>query len=153
MRQWRESKAGDFTRKLADLVWEVEAEAVNIVKRFEEGERQAEIERQRREEERRAQALEAAERRRIKAIKDSREELAEIINAWAKAKRIEDFFTDVERRAANLEADQKAIVMERLALARTMVDTTNALSWLTSWETPEERNAASDAAGYSCNIW
>jgi hypothetical protein len=80
-------------------------------------------------------------------------ELAEIINAWAKAKRIEDFFTDVERRAANLEADQKAIVMERLALARTMVDTTNALSWLTSWETPEERNAASDAAGYSCNIW
>ena len=153
MQQWRESKAGDFPRKLVGLVKEVEAEAVNIVKRFEEGERQAEIERQRREEERRAQEREAAERRRIKAIKDSREELSEIINAWAKAKRIEDFFTDVERRAANLEADQKAVVLERLALARTMVDTTNALSWLTSWETPEERNAASDAAGYSCNIW
>lgn len=75
------------------------------------------------------------------------------LNAWAKAKRIEDFFTDVERRAANLEADQKAVVLERLALARTMVDTTNALSWLASWETPEERNAASDAAGYSCNFW
>ena len=118
MRQWREPKAGDFPRKLAGLVKEVEAEVVNIVKRFEEGERQAEIERQRREEERRAQAREAAERRRIKAIKDSREELAEIINAWAKAKRIEVFFTDVEHRAANLEADQKAVVLERLALAR-----------------------------------
>lgn len=53
MRQWRESKSGEFLRKLAGLVKEIEAEAANIVKRFEEGERQAEIERQRWEEERR----------------------------------------------------------------------------------------------------
>lgn len=139
LRQWRESKAGDFPRKLAGLVKEVETEVVNIVKRFEEGERQAEIERQRREEERRAQAREEAERRRLKAIKDSREELSEIIKAWAKAKRIEDFFIDVERRAANLDEDQKAAVLERLELARKMVDSTDALQWLVSWETPEER--------------
>ena len=140
LRQWRESKAGDFPRKLAGLVKEVESEVINIVNRYEEGERQAEIERQRREEERRAQAREEAERRRLKAIKDSREGLSEIIKAWAKAKRIEDFFIDVELRAANLEEDKKTVVLERLALARTMVDTTDALSWLASWETPEERN-------------
>ena len=139
LRQWRESKSGDFPRKLAGLVKEVEAEVANIVRRFEEGERQAEIDRQRREEERRAQAREEVERRRLKAIKDSREELSEIIKAWAKAKRIEGFFIDVERRAANLEEDQKAAVLERLELARKMVDSTDALQWLVSWETPEER--------------
>ncbi|RQW86269.1 MAG: hypothetical protein EHM79_10080 [Geobacter sp.] len=38
MRQWRESKSGDFPRKLAGLIKEIEAEAANIIKRFEEGE-------------------------------------------------------------------------------------------------------------------
>lgn len=141
MRQWRESKAGEFPRKLAGLVIELESEAATIVKRFEEGERQAEIERQRREEERRAQAREEAERRRLKSIKDSREELSDIIKAWAKTIRIDEFFDDVERRAANLEEDQKTAVLERLAQARKMVDTTDALKWLTSWKTPEEQNA------------
>jgi GTP1/Obg family GTP-binding protein len=141
VRQWRESKSGDFPRKLADLVKELESEAANIVKRFEEGERQAEIERLRREEERRAQAREEAERRRLKSIKDSRDELSEIINAWAKAKRIEEFFADVERRTVDLEDDQRETVMDRLMLARKMVDTTDALKWLTSWKTPEERNS------------
>ena len=140
MRQWRESKTGDFPRKLSGLVKELEAEAANIVKRFEEGERQAEIERLRWEEEKRVQARQEAERRRLKAINDSREELSEIIKAWAKAKRIEDFFADVERRITNLEDEEKASVLERLALARKMVDTTDALKWLTSWKTPEERN-------------
>lgn len=55
MRQWRELKSGDFLRELAGLVKEIEAEAANIVERFEEGERQAEIERQSWEEERRKQ--------------------------------------------------------------------------------------------------
>lgn len=139
VRQWRESKSGDFPRKLAGLVKELEAEAATIVKRFEEGERQAEIERLRREEERRAQAREEAERRRLKAIKDSRDELSDIIKAWAKAKRIEEFFDDVERRAENMDEDQKTAVLERLALARKMVDTTDALLWLASWKTPKER--------------
>jgi GTP1/Obg family GTP-binding protein len=94
----------------------------------------------RREEERRVQAQEEAERRRLKAIKDSRDELSDIIKAWAKAKRINEFFDDVEFRAATLEEDQKAAVLERLALARTMVDTTDALLWLESWKAPEERN-------------
>lgn len=39
----------------------------------------------------------------------------------------------------NLEEDQTAAVLERLALARKMVDTTDALRWLAAWKTPEER--------------
>jgi hypothetical protein len=141
VRQWRESKSGDFPRKLAGLVKELESEAANIVKRFAEGERQAEIERQRREEERRVQAREEAERRRLKSIKDSRDELSEIIKAWAKAKRIEEFFADVERRTTALEDEDKAAVLERLALARKMVDAADALKWLESWKTPEGKKS------------
>lgn len=139
MRQWRESKAGEFPRKLAGLVKELEAEAANIVKRFEEGERQAEIERQRREEAQRTQAREEAERRRLKAIKDSREELSSIISAWAKTKRIEEFFADAERRAVDLSDDEKRMVLERLKLAREMVGGTDALEWFQSWRSPDER--------------
>jgi len=43
--------------------------------------------------------------------------LSEIIKAWAKAKRIEDFFDDTERRAEDLGDDEKAMILERLAVS------------------------------------
>lgn len=150
-RQWQEAKAADFPSKLPAIIKELEGASATIAKQVEEAEHKAEIQRQqleqqrkierkRWEEEKAKQALEDAERRRIKAIKDSRDELSDIIKAWAKAKRIEEFFADVERRTVNLEDEEKAAVLKRLALARKMVDTTDALKWLTSWKTPEERN-------------
>ena len=39
----------------------------------------------------------------------------------------------------NFEENQKAAVLERLELARSMIDITDALEWLASWKTPEER--------------
>jgi hypothetical protein len=139
VRQWRETKAGDFPGKLSAIVKELKREAATIARLVEEGERQAEIERQKWEAQQIVWRREEAERMRIKAHKDSREELSQIIKAWAEAKKIEDFFTDVERRAANMEGEQKAAVLERLALARTMIDSTDALKWLVAWKTPEER--------------
>ncbi|ACD95139.1 hypothetical protein [Trichlorobacter lovleyi] len=150
-KQWQEKKAGDFPDKLPGIIRELEIASATIAKQVEEAEhkaeiqrkqyeQQCEIERQRREEERRRQALEEAERRRVKAIKDSRDELSDIIKAWAKAKRIVEFFADVEHRTADLEDVEKAAVLDRLTLARKMVDTTDALKWLAAWKTPEERN-------------
>lgn len=151
-KQWQEAKAGDFPSKLPAIIRELEIASASIAKQVEEAEHKAEIQRQqleqqreierkRWEEEKAKQALEDAERRRIKAIKDSREELSEIIKVWSKTRRIEEFFDDVERRTIDLEDEKKAAVLERLALARKMVDTTDALKWLASWNTPEERNA------------
>jgi hypothetical protein len=148
VRQWRENNAGDFPGKLSAIVKELKREAATIAELVEEGERKAEIERQEWEAKQIIWRREEEERRRIKAIKDSREELSEIIKAWAKAKRIEDFFDDVERRAASLEEKQKAAVLERLALARRMIDSTDALEWLAAWKTPEERTT-----GSSSNFW
>ena len=150
-RQWQEAKTGDFLGKLPAIIKELEIASATIAKQVEEAEHKAEIQRQQLEQQREIerkrwemekakQALEDAERRRIKAIKDSRDELSEIIKAWAKAKKIEEFFADVERRTVDMEDEEKAAVLDRLALARKMVDTTDALRWLAAWKTPEERN-------------
>ena len=150
-RQWQEVKAGDFPIKLPAIIKELEAASASIAKLVEEAEHRAEIQRQQLEQQREierkrweaekaVQAREEAERRRLKAINDSREELSDIIKAWAKAKRIDEFFDDVERRASDLKYEEKVAVLERLALARKMVDSTDALKWLASWKTPEERN-------------
>jgi hypothetical protein len=142
-RQWRETKAGDFPGKLSAIVKELKRETATIVQLVEEGERKAEIERKEWEARQVIWRREEEERRRVKAIKESREELSEIIKAWVKAKGIEDFFADVERRTANLDEEQKAIVLERLNQARELIDSTNALLWLAAWKTPEERAAES----------
>lgn len=47
-------------------------------------------------------------------MKDSKEELLQIIDAWAAAKRLEDFFADAERRARDLPDDQRERTIERL---------------------------------------
>ncbi len=142
-RQWRETKTGDFPGKLSAIVKELKRETATIAQLVEEGERKAEIERKEWEARQVIWRREEEERRRVKAIKDSREELAEIIKAWVKAKGIEDFFTDVERRAANLDEEQRSVVLERLTQARTLIDSTDALQWLVAWKTPEERAAES----------
>lgn len=147
-RQWRETKAGDFPGNLSAIVKELKRETATIAQLVEEGERKAEIERKEWEAQQIIRRREEEERRRVKAIKESREELAEIIKAWVKAKGIEDFFADVERRAANLEEGQKAVVLERLAQARTLIDSTDALQWLAVWKTPEERKSSYNQYGF-----
>lgn len=138
-RQWRETKAGDFPGKLSAIVKELKREAATIAQLVEEGERKAEIERQQWEAKQIIWRREEEERRRIKAIKDSREELSEIINAWAEVKKIEEFFADAERRATDLSDAEKGMVLERLKLAYEMVGSTDALQWLRSWKAPDER--------------
>ena len=113
IRQWQESKVGEFPGKLHRIVKELEIAAATIAELVDEAERKAEIERQERakqreierlewEAEKARRAIEEAERRRIQAQKDSRQELASIIDTWAEAKSIEEFFADAELRAAEL---------------------------------------------------
>jgi hypothetical protein len=139
MRQWREAKSGAFPRKLSGIAKELESEVATIVRLFDEGERKAEIERQQWEAQKREWEREEAERRRIQAKKESLEQLLNIIDTWAEAKRIEDFFADAERRAADLSDDEKLIILERLGLAREIIGSTDALKRFKSWKAPDER--------------
>lgn len=104
-KQWRESKGSDLSSKVPHIVRELEAEAATIAALVAEGERQAEIERQKWKAQQVKWRAEEAERRRIQNTKESREELFAIIEAWGVAKQIEGFFEDAQRRAAELDED------------------------------------------------
>jgi hypothetical protein len=138
-RLWREANAGDLPGKFAAIVKELERDAAPIAKLVEEAERQAELERQRWEVQQREWRREEAERQRVQAIKESREQLFAIIDAWGVAKRIEAFFDDAERRSANLGNEDRGALVDRLHRARELLGGVDALQRFRSWKAPEER--------------
>ena len=77
--------------------------------------------------------------RAAEALKDSKEELLEIIETWATSKRLEEFFSDAERKLQSLPEDQRVRTMERLQRARKLIGSTDALDRFHSWKPPEER--------------
>ena len=79
-----------------------------------------------------------AERRAAEALKDSKEELLEIIEMWATSKRLEEFFADAEHQLKNLAEGERTRSMERLQRARKLIGSTDALERFHSWKTPEE---------------
>lgn len=79
--------------------------------------------------------IEEESRARAEAVKRSRQELLAIVEQWAFAKRIEDFFEDVERRAAQLDEGERLAVNERLSGARGLLGGIDALARFRSWRT------------------
>jgi hypothetical protein len=138
-RQWRETKAGDFPAKFKTIARELVREAATIAKLVEEAEHRAELERQRWEEMQEKWRREEAERRRIKAIKDSRAELHEIIDAWGEAKRVEEFFKDAELRLDGLSDEDRVTILGRLKRARELLGGVDALERFKAWKAPDER--------------
>ncbi|MBE3065355.1 MAG: hypothetical protein IMZ69_10110 [Spirochaetes bacterium] len=137
--RWLEDKVGGLSGKIGTVVRELESVVATIVQRREEAQRQAEIERQRWEAECRERERREQERRRAQAVKESREQLFAIVDAWALADRIERFFDDAERRASALGSDDRAGLLDRIRQARTLLGGTDALVRLQQWKAPSER--------------
>ena len=79
------------------------------------------------------------EKRRAKALKESQEELLAIIGTWSEAKRIEQFFEEVQAHVEPSDADTRNTLQERLRLARRMLAAPSALDAFLSWKAPDER--------------
>ena len=77
---WQETKGRDLDSQIKVIVKELERATVNIARLVEEGERQAEIERQRWEAQQERWRKEEAERRAAEALKESKSELFQIID-------------------------------------------------------------------------
>lgn len=136
---WQETKTRDLGSQLKAIVKDLERAVVDIARLVEEGERQAELERQKWEIEQEKWRREEAERRTAEALKDSKEELLQIIKCWAESNRIEQFFQDIEGRTANLSGDKKIKMLERLKLARELVGSVDALDHFLAWRSLNER--------------
>jgi hypothetical protein len=136
---WRERKDRELTSRISAIVKELERAVVDVARLIEEGARQAELERQQWEVQQAKWRREEAERKAAKALKDSKEELHNIIDLWAESKRLEQFFADAERRVADLDADERLRMLDRLKSARELIGSVDALERFRSWKSPEER--------------
>lgn len=137
--QWRDTKTYNISSHIAAIVKGLEQAVSDVARIIEEGERQAEQERQRWEAQQAEWRRVEAERLAAKALKDSKEELLQIIEMWAESKRLEAFFADAEQRLVHLSDDERERTLDRLKRARELIGTVDALDRLRSWRTPDER--------------
>ena len=144
---WKESKAGDLSRKFRTIKRELKAAVPVITKLIDDSMRQAEIEHQKWKEQLAEWKRKEREQRRVTALKESREQLLSIVDTWGLAMRIEAFFLDAERRASGLEEGSKAETATRLERARELLGGVNALRHFDSWRSPEERERPVESDG------
>jgi hypothetical protein len=137
-KQWREDSGEDLKKRIPSIVNELIDAAPEIAKLVEEGERQAALERERREEEIRQRARERAEQSAADALKKSKEQLLKFIAGWAEAKRIYAFFAEVTADIAAADEETRQQLEHRLSLAKTIIGETDALQGLRHWKAPEE---------------
>lgn len=138
-RQWRASKKRSLEGNIPAIVRGLEKDVIEVARLVEEGEIQAELDRRRRQEEFARWERAQAEKRAAEALNDSKEDLLAIIDVWAQANRIKEFFDDVEKRLEEIAETEQPTIRERLKRARDIVGSVDALEQFKSWEAPEDR--------------
>jgi len=128
-----------LTQDIAKIVKSIEDSTEVVQKEIEEAEHRAEIRRQESEAQQQRWLRDDDQRQIAKSICDSREQLNQIIQAWAKTVSIEQFLRGVEERASNLSEAGREVVQERLRLAREFIGVQDPLEFLLSWKSPAER--------------
>ena len=136
---FQETKDRSLTTDIPKIVRPIENSTEVVVEKVKEAEREAEIRRREWEEHLERSRQEEDRRRVAESVKESREQLARVIENWARAVSLEQFFAGVENRAQNLPEQEKQAVLKRLALAREFVGTQDPLDFFRSWKTPLER--------------
>lgn len=144
IRQWRETKDRELTSQIPSIVRELAQSVEEIARLIEEGERQAAIELKRWEEQRREWERQEAKRRAAEAIKNSKEELLQIVKLWAHARRIDEFFKDAEAHLNHLEPEARQEMLDRLKRARNLVGSIDALERFRRWRSPKELMSAAE---------
>lgn len=137
--QWQESKKASLKRELPTIVKAIEDAAVELVGKLKEAERQAEVARQERRAEEERRRREEDRRQVQQSIKDSRKQLAEIIQSWGAVMNVERFLQGVHDQAQALPVEEHDRVLERLKLAREFMGTQDPMDFFLSWKTPLER--------------
>jgi hypothetical protein len=74
-----------------------------------------------------------------RAQSESRKQLSDIMDRWENAIAIQHFFREAEEHAALAENERRTRIMQRLALAKSMLGLSDPLDYLEEWLAPEER--------------
>jgi hypothetical protein len=136
---WQETENISLTGDLTRIVGRIESVAVELVNKLEAADRQAEVERLERLAEEKKRRREEDRRQVEKSVMDSKEQLAQIMEAWADVVDTQRFLSGVQGHAEGLDPEEREAVLERLRLAREFVGTQNPLDFFLEWRTPLER--------------
>jgi hypothetical protein len=136
---FQETEATELTKQIPEIVKSIESSTEVLVERVKEAEQEAEIRRQEWEAQRERWRQEEDRRRVAESIEESRDQLDQVIQEWARAVSLEQFFKRVESHAEGLPEDRRREVLKRLELARDFVGTQDPMDFFRSWKTPVER--------------
>jgi hypothetical protein len=136
---FQETESRALKKQIPEIVKSIERSTEVLVERVQEAEREAEIRRQEWEAQRERWREEEDRRRVAESIKESRDQLAHVIQEWARIMSLEQFFRGVESHARDLPADRRREVLTRLELARDFAGTQDPMDFFRSWKTPAER--------------
>ncbi len=136
---FQETMERTLTQDIAKIVKSIENSTEIMRKEIIEAEQRAETQRREWEEQRARWTREEDQKRIADSIKESREQLSQVIQSWATVMSIEQFLKGVEERAVALPEVQRGPLLDRLQLAREFIGTQDPLEFFNSWKTPEER--------------
>jgi hypothetical protein len=137
--EWEETDKATLEDRVRGIAFSLEKSAIELVGKIEEAERQARIEHQAHLEAQERWRREEDKRLVEQSIRDSREQLAQVIQEWSRATDVEWFLAGVKDRADCLPAPQPALVEERLRLAQELLGSTDPMDFIKAWKTPAER--------------
>jgi hypothetical protein len=137
VQRWIEDKPGDLVGKIPRIIKSLIVEAPMLAAKVEIQRVRSELERQRHKLEMEEWKRKEEEKRRLKAIQDSRDRLESVIQTWAKVNSIRVFFDDIAQKAERLEALERKAVLDRLAKARDLIGDFDALKHFEGWNPPE----------------
>jgi hypothetical protein len=136
---WCEERARDLRERIGEICQDIEGSAPGVVRLLEDGERQEAARQRELEIQHQKWAREEAERRRAQTLKESREQLLQVISHWALAQNVEKFFVDLAKSVTSLEEPDAKRVSARIERAHQMFGGTEALQHFRAWKSPEER--------------
>ena len=136
---FHESQRKPLTKDIPTIVRSIEKSTDVIVEKVKEEKRQAELRHQEWEAQQERWRQEEDRRKVAQSVKESREQLEQVIQAWVKAVSLERFFEGVQARAHEFPETGRQEILDRLRLAREFVGTQEPLDFFRSWMTPLER--------------
>ena len=136
---WREDGRQDLEGRIATIVRELEKAVPEVLRQVEAAELEAQVRQREWDEQMARWHRQQAEERAAKALKDSTQQLLDIIESWAATKRLEAFFEDAARRVEQFSEPDRADLLRRIESARELVGSPDALQRLRDWKAPKER--------------
>jgi len=135
----QETETRTLTQDMTKIVKSIESSIPVLRKEITEAGSRDELRRKEQETQHARWLLEDDQRQIARSIKESREELDQVIESWVAVVSIEQFFKSLEERATSLPEEQIAQLLKRLELALGFIGTQDPLEFFRSWRTPNDR--------------